>query len=43
MSIGMRDDLFEQCADAKVGNGIFEIGIQPLESSHVRIGDVFHR
>ena len=43
MSIGGRKGLFEDRAEAEVGNGIFEVRIQPLESSHVRVGDVFHR
>ncbi len=42
-SIGRRDSLFEDRAETEVGNGIFEIGIQPLEGSHVGVGDVFHR
>ena len=42
-SIGRRDGLLEDRTEAEVGNGIFEVGIQPLEGSHVRVGDVFHR
>ena len=42
-TIGRRDRLFEDRTEAEIGNGIFEVGIQPLEGSHVRIGDVFHR
>ena len=42
-TIGWRDDLFEDRTEAEIGNGIFEVGIQPLEGSHVRVGDVFHR
>ena len=42
-SIGRRDSLLEHRAEAEVGNGIFEVGIQPLEGSHVRVGNVFHR
>jgi hypothetical protein len=41
-TIGRRDDLLEHRAEAEVGDGIFEVGIQPLEGSHVRVGDVFH-
>ena len=43
MSIGRRKSLFQHRAEAEIGNGIFEVGIQPLEGSHVRVGDVFHR
>jgi hypothetical protein len=43
MSIGRRNGLLEDRAEAEVGNGIFEVGIQSLEGSHVRVGDVFHR
>ena len=43
MSLGGRKGLLEDRAEAEVRNGIFEVGIQPLESSHVRVGDVFHR
>jgi hypothetical protein len=42
-SVGTCDGLLKHRAEAEVGNGIFEVGIQPLEGSHVRIGDVFHR
>jgi len=42
-SVGTSDGLLEHCAEAEIGNGIFEVGIQPLEGSHVRVGDVFHR
>ena len=42
-TLGRRDDLLEDRAEAEVGNGIFEVGIQSLEGSHVRVGDVFHR
>ena len=42
-TIGRRYGLFEDRTEAEIGNGIFEVGIQPLEGSHVRVGDVFHR
>ena len=42
-TIGRRDGLLEHRAEAEVGDGIFEVGIQSLEGSHVRICDVFHR
>ena len=35
--------LLKHRTEAEVGNGIFEVGIEPLEGSHVRVGDVFHR
>ena len=43
MSIGARKGLLEDRAETKVRDGIFEIGIQSLEGSHVRVRDVFHR
>ena len=43
MSLGSRKGLLEDRAEAEVRDGIFEVGIQPLEGSHVRVGDVFHR
>ena len=43
MSIGRRNGLLEDRAEAEVGNGIFEVGVQPFEGSHVRVSDVFHR
>ena len=43
MSIGARNGLFEDSAEAEVRDGIFEVGIQSLEGSHVRVRDVFHR
>ena len=42
-SVGTSDRLLKHRSEAKVGNGIFEVGIEPLEGSHVRVGDVFHR
>ena len=42
-TIGRRDGLLEHRAETEVGNGIFEVGIQPLEGSHIRVGNVFHR
>ena len=42
-SVGTSDRLLEHRAEAEVGNGIFEVGVQPLEGSHVWVGDVFHR
>ena len=42
-TVGDCDGLFEDGAEAEVGNGVFEVGIEPLEGSHVRIGDVFQR
>ena len=42
-TLGRCEGLLEDRAEAEVGNGIFEIGVQPLEGSHVRVGDVFHR
>ena len=42
-SVGTCNGLLKHRAEAKVGNGIFEVGIEPLEGSHVRVGDVFHR
>ena len=42
-SIGTCDGLLENRAEAKVRDGIFEVGIESLEGSHVRVGDVFHR
>ncbi len=42
-SLGRRESLLKHRAEAEVGNGIFEVGVQPLEGSHVRVGDVFHR
>ena len=42
-SVGTSDRLLEHCAEAEVGNGIFEVGVEPLEGSHVGVGDVFHR
>ena len=42
-SLGRRDGLLKDRAEAEVGNGIFEVGIEPLEGSHVRVGDIFHR
>ena len=43
MSIGPRNGLFEDRAEAEVRDGIFEVGIQSLEGSHVRVRNVFHR
>ena len=43
MSIRTSEGLFEDRTEAEVGNGIFEVGVEPLEGSHVRVGDVFHR
>ena len=42
-SIGAREGLLEDRAKAEVRDGIFEVGIQSLEGSHVRVRDVFHR
>ena len=42
-TLGRRKNLLKHRAEAKVGDGIFEVGIEPLEGSHVRVGDVFHR
>ena len=42
-SVGTSDRLLEYRTEAEVGNGIFEVRIQSLEGSHVRVGDVFHR
>jgi hypothetical protein len=42
-TLGRCEGLLEDRAEAEVGNGIFEVGVQPLEGSHVRVGDVFHR
>ena len=42
-SVGTSDRLLKHRTEAEVGNGIFEVGIQPLDGSHVRVGDVFHR
>ena len=42
-SVGTCDGLLKHRAEAEVCNGIFEVGIQPLEGSHIRVGDVFHR
>ena len=42
-TIGRRNGLLKHRTKAEVGNGIFEVGIEPLEGSHVRVGDVFHR
>ena len=42
-AVGTSEDLLKHRAEAEVGNGIFEVGVQPLEGSHVRVGDVFHR
>ena len=42
-SIGSSKSLLEDRTETEVGNGIFEVGIQPLEGSHIRIGDVLHR
>ena len=41
-SIGRRNGLLEHRSEAEVRDGIFEVGIQPLKGSHVRVGDVFH-
>jgi len=41
-SIRAGNGLLEHRAEAEVGDGIFEVGIQPLKGSHVRVGDVFH-
>ena len=41
-SIGRRDSLLKDRTKAEVRNRIFEVGIQPLERSHVRVGDIFH-
>ena len=41
-SLGRRDGLLEDRAETEVGNGIFEVGIEPLEGSHIRVGNVFH-
>ena len=30
-------------AEAEIGDGVFEVGIEPFERSHVRVGDIFHR
>ena len=43
MSIGTSDSLLEHRAKAEIGNGIFEVGVQPFESSHVGVGNVLHR
>src|SRR6185503_1589591 len=42
-AIGRRNSLFEHRSDAEVRNRIFEVGIQPFERSHIRVGDIFHR
>ena len=42
-SLGSRKALLEYRTEAEVGKGILEVGIQPFEGSHVRIGHVFHR
>ncbi len=42
-TIGRRNGLLKHRTEAEICNGIFEIGVQPLEGSHVRIGDIFHR
>jgi hypothetical protein len=42
-SIGRREGLLEDRSEAEVRDGIFEVGIQPLERAHVRVGDIFHR
>ena len=43
MSIRTSNGLLKHCAEAEVGDGVFEVGIEPLEGSHVRVGNVFHR
>ncbi len=42
-TVGTCESLLKHRAEAEVGNGIFEVGVQPFEGSHVRVGDVFHR
>jgi hypothetical protein len=42
-SLGSRQGLLEDRAETEVREGIFEVGIQPFDSAHVRIGYVFHR
>ena len=42
-TVGTSEGLLKHRAEAEVGNGIFEVGIEPLEGSHVGVGDVFHR
>ena len=42
-SIGARNSLLENRAEAEVRDGIFEVGIQSLEGSHVWVRDIFHR
>src|SRR4029079_10587945 len=42
-SIGRREGLLEDRPKAEVRDRIFEVGIQPLERAHVRVGDIFHR
>src|SRR3982074_2496754 len=42
-SIGRRYGLLEDRPEAEVRDGILEVGIQPLERAHVRVGDIFHR
>src|SRR5262249_149661 len=35
--------LLEDRGETGIGDGVFEVGIEPLEGPHVRIRDVFHR
>ena len=42
-SVGTSKNLLEDRAEAEVGKGIFEVGIEPLDRSHVRVRNIFHR
>ena len=42
-SVGTCDRLLKHRAEAEIGNGIFEVGIEPLKGSHVWVRDIFHR
>jgi len=42
-TVGTSDRLFEDRPEAEVRDGILEVGIEPLERAHVRVGDIFHR
>ena len=41
-TVGTSDSLLEDRPKAEVRDRIFEVGIQPFERAHVRVGDIFH-
>ena len=33
----------EDCGKAEISEGVFEVRVQPLDCSHLRVRDIFHR